>query len=141
MSKLLKRLSDAGKSGVYRVGHDHAIREVLTGSAHQVATVELAKGKDAMIASIADALGFPAWFGGNWDALEDCLTDLSWHPAAAARVILFMNPQPGDDFGILLDVLQSVAEFWRGRGQPFFSVFVDPEGMLALPALHAEKSR
>ena len=37
---------------------------------------------------IAQALEFPQWFGGNWDALEDCLTDLSWSKAAG-HVLLF----------------------------------------------------
>jgi hypothetical protein len=32
-------------------------------------------------------LAFPAWFGHNWDALADCLTDLSWLPAAGYVLI------------------------------------------------------
>ena len=32
--------------------------------------------KDTLHASIAEALDFPAWYGGNLDALMDCLTDL-----------------------------------------------------------------
>ncbi|MGH3696534.1 MAG: barstar family protein [Pseudonocardiaceae bacterium] len=31
--------------------------------------------------AIGTALGFPAWYGRNLDALHDCLTDLSWLPA------------------------------------------------------------
>jgi hypothetical protein len=31
--------------------------------------------------AIAEALDFPDWYGGTWDALLDCLTDLSWRPA------------------------------------------------------------
>ena len=34
-----------------------------------------------MLQRIASALGFPSWFGGNWDALFDCLADLSWQSA------------------------------------------------------------
>jgi hypothetical protein len=41
-----------------------------------------------MLQRIANALGFPSWFGGNWDALFDCLADLSWRPAAGHVLLL-----------------------------------------------------
>ena len=137
-SKLLQRLSDPLKSGVYRASDDRDIRDALASGQHDVAAVTLGGGKDAMLESIAAALAFPVWFGRNWDALEDCLTDLSWRKGEA-RVILFSGALPGDDLGILADVLASAAEYWRERGRPFFAVFIDPAGNLSLPSLYKEK--
>jgi hypothetical protein len=131
-------MSDPAKSGVYRASHDRDIRDALAGSAHDLVPVALGAGKAAMLEAIARSLAFPDWFGGNWDALEDCLTDLSWRKAAA-RVILLSNAAPGDDLGILQDVLASAAEYWRERGGIFFAVFIDPAGTLGLPALYREK--
>ena len=37
--------------------------------------------KATLLARFAAALQFPDWFGHNWDALADCITDLSWLPA------------------------------------------------------------
>ena len=139
MSNLLQRLSDPAKSGVYRVSHDRDLRDALSAGGHDLETVVLAPGKDGMLASIAASLGFPDWFGGNWDALEDCLTDLSWRKGDA-HVLLFLHPSADDDLGILLDVLASAAEFWRERERVFFAVFVDPGGMLELPDLYREKA-
>jgi hypothetical protein len=34
----------------------------------------------------ADALRLPEWFGHNWDALHDCLIDLSWLTGAGQVV-------------------------------------------------------
>ena len=90
--------------------------------------------KAQLLKNIASALDFPDWFGHNWDALEDCLTDLSWRDAPG-HVLLIESPRPGDDLGVLVDILRSSAEFWAGRGKPFFAVFVDPERALPLPDL------
>ncbi|GAA1282315.1 barstar family protein [Saccharothrix xinjiangensis] len=39
-----------------------------------------ARDRRDAIAAIAEAMGFPDWFGHNLDALYDSLTDLSWLP-------------------------------------------------------------
>jgi hypothetical protein len=135
MSKLLERLRDPVRSGVYRVSRRDAVDEVLRGANLDAAEIDL-KGGDALRA-IAAALRFPDWFGNNWDALEDCLGDLSWRKGEG-HVLLLRNWQklPPDDLGVLIDVLRSSAEFWSGRGRPFFAVLIDAEKKLALPPLY-----
>jgi hypothetical protein len=39
---------------------------------------ESTQGKEQLLRQLADCLAFPDYFGGNWDALIDCLSDLSW---------------------------------------------------------------
>ena len=140
MSKLLQRLSDASRSGVYRTPRSDEILDATRGSALRMARIGLdgAAGKAALMERIARALEFPRWFGGNWDALEDCLADLSWSKADG-HVLLFEGAAglPADERGILVDVLASVAASWVERRRPFFAVFLD--GPAALPELY--KSR
>ena len=137
MSKLLQRLSDASKSGVYRAPHTQAILDATQGSTLQVSRIGLsgAAGKAALLERIAGALQFPRWFGGNWDALEDCLMDLSWSKAAG-HVLLIEGAAglPADERGILADILASAAAAWAERKHPFFAVFVD--GPPNLPELY-----
>lgn len=131
--KLLQRLQDPSRSGVYRSTRVDEIVDAVKDSRLQVARIAFAD-KTRLLKNIAAALGFPDWFGHNWDALEDCLTDLSWREAPG-YVLLFEKPQPGDDLGVLIDILRSAAEFWAGRGKPFFAVFIDPQRALPLPEL------
>jgi hypothetical protein len=142
MSKLLERMKDASRSGVYRSTDDAVILEVVHDTGFDVIALSFAevKGKEGLLKKLADALGFPKWFGGNWDALEDCLSDLSWRDAGGWVLILRnFDAVPRDDLGVLVEVLGSAAQFWAGRGKPFFAVFVDPRGALALPDLYKEK--
>ena len=59
--------------------------DAARGTRLDVARVDLAgaRDKEALLERLATALDFPDWFGGNWDALEDCLTDLSGAPGPA----------------------------------------------------------
>ncbi len=125
MGKLLERLSDAAKSGVYRAAHGRDIADALAGSELALTRIDLAgaDGKEAMLERIARALEFPAWFGGNWDALEDCLGDLAW-TGAPGHVLLFEGAAASDERGILIDVLRSAAAFRAEQKRPFFAVFV-----------------
>jgi len=143
MGKLIQRLSDATRSGVYRVPRPDELLQVARGTRLDLARVDLAgvAAKEPLLECLARALGFPDWFGANWDALEDCLADLSWR-AGTGHVILLerQGELPLDDLGVLVEVLGAAAEHWAGRGRPFFAVFVDPEGDLALPELFERKS-
>ena len=141
MAKLIQRLRDAAKSGVYRASRVDSIEEALRGSKLSFATVSLVDvtEKISLLRRIAASLGFPSWFGENWDALEDCLTDLSWREAQG-HVLALEGFQflPADDLGVLIDVMISAAEFWAGQGKPFFAVFIDPQRSLGLADLFRE---
>ena len=39
---------------------------------------EKLKSKEQLLIVLKEALHFPDYFGFNWDALQDCITDLSW---------------------------------------------------------------
>lgn len=130
MGKLLQRLNDPARSGVYRAPHAGDVVDAVQGSALKVVHIGLAgvSTKAELMERFARSLAFPHWFGGNWDGLEDCLTDLSWSDAAGH--VLLIEGAGGlasDERGILADVLASAAAFWVGRGRPFFAVFVGGE--------------
>ena len=139
MSKLLQRLEDPSRSGVYRTSRADVVADAVRGSRLNFARVPLdgIHTKEDLLDRIALAISFPEWFGRNWDALEDCLTDLSWCPAQG-HVFVFDSVTPDDAVGVLIDVLASSAEFWAARHRSFFGVFVDPDRSLALADLYRE---
>ena len=128
MSKLAARLGDASRSGVYRASSD---REVLdaAGTASRVSFKGLAT-KSELLERIAQALGFPEWFGHNWDALEDLFCE-----RPGVHLLYDWQGLAADDRGVLLDVLASSAEFCAGERKPFFAVFIDPQRRLQLADL------
>ena len=134
MSKLLQRLRDPARSGVYRARGSDTILEATRGSGLDVVAID---AQENLFDSMARTLGFPDWFGRNWDALEDVLGDLSWRKGDG-HVLVFSRYPAGEELGILLDVLRTSAEYWAGRGKPFFAVLVDPDKKLALPDLYRE---
>ena len=133
MGKLALRLRDASRSGVYRVARPDEVVEAAREAGLRLEKVHFA-AKPALLRNLANALGFPDWFGENWDALEDCLTDLSWSDASG-HVLLFDGARAEDDFGVLVDILESAAQYWAGRKKPFFAVFLDAKAALPLSEL------
>ena len=83
------------------------------------------RSKQKLLAILADRLRFPGYFGWNWDALEECLSDLSWLPADQ-RVAIVHDDLPfgsgGENRGIYQSILASVAQGGAGA-HPIRAVF------------------
>jgi hypothetical protein len=71
---------------------------------------------------------FPEYFGENWDALQDCLTDLSWCAAKEYWLIYdnarnFAHAAP-DDWQTLCDILQDTVTYWQNTETPLTWIVV-----------------
>lgn len=80
-------------------------------------------GKADLLDRFARALRFPHWFGHNWDALSDCLTDLSWLPARGYRLLLSdpraIRAAAPEALETALEILAEAAAFWSEGGVSF----------------------
>ena len=84
--------------------------------------------KQALMNAISDGFEFPDYFGGNWDALEECLRDLAWLKAKGYAIVV----EKGETFwridadmaGKLVRSWTTAAEKWVAEGVPFNLVFV-----------------
>jgi len=80
--------------------------------------------KRDVLSAIARALELPSWFGLNWDALYDALTDLPQQRPAAGYVLLLEHLPDGPRFGTderaaLLAVLRDTVDDYAERKIPF----------------------
>jgi hypothetical protein len=78
--------------------------------------------KDSFMQVCAAALHFPSYFGYNWDAFEECLTDLSWAPAHGYLILYddvwrFAHHAP-HDWATALIIFRNAAALWQARGVP-----------------------
>lgn len=99
-----------------------------------------ARNRDETLEAIGRSLGFPEWFGHNWDALADCLLDLGWRPAEGYVVILEhcdgLHARAEADFVTLMQVFQNAANEWREQGVPFWClVDMQADGIAWLPVI------
>lgn len=89
------------------------------------------RNKDALFEALNRTMKFPAYFGGNWDALEECLRDLEWSPAEG-YVILFEEPMylfeaSCDVFVTFLEVVIAVSVEWATDRVPFYLILTNGE--------------
>jgi Barstar (barnase inhibitor) len=129
-------------NGVYRAPAEVALLQTIVrrvGLRWVVVDLRRARGKHALLSACARGFVFPAGFGGNWDALADCLQDLSWLAEPGTVALLrgaadFAVAAP-DEHALLLEILGATAEYWQPRGRVFI---VLSEGGAGLPALVAK---
>jgi RNAse (barnase) inhibitor barstar len=96
--------------------------------------------KAGLLDALAEALAFPAWFGENWDALEDCLTDMSWSNAEGYVLILRhadrLHELAEGDFLTALRILADVSTTWAEEGVAFWTfVEVSADNFPLLPSV------
>lgn len=103
-----------------------ALRQLAQRRGARWIEVELAACADkaAVMAALARAFAFPEWFGANYDALFDALTDL---PAEPGWLILLegllVSGADRDTRDAFLDVFRDAAEDFADRGGGEFRVF------------------
>lgn len=85
-----------------------------------------ARDKSGFLAAAAAAMEFPAYFGHNWDAFEECVNDLSWAPAAG-YVLLYDQLwwlACGDPrvWQTARSILEDASEKWNAADIPFYTL-------------------
>jgi hypothetical protein len=104
----------------------------------RLAVVRAIRGAKSRSASdlfdeIGAALQLPDYFGENWNALSECLTDLEWLPGDAYLLVvtqseLLLDREP-NELPTLLKVLEGAAHDWataedsQENARPFHVVF------------------
>ena len=65
----------------------------------------------------AAALQFPYYFGENWSAFDECITDLEWLPGDAYILVIIdseavLSKEDKEQFSTLISVLQKAGDEW-----------------------------
>lgn len=146
--RVKNRESDRGpvlkpeRSGVYLAPRQlRALRDAAAKA--RLAWLELetarVRDKEGFLETCALDLDFPDWFGANWDALADCLKDLSWQ-AAPGYVILWrggaaLAGAAPDDFATALEIFRDAATYWKERDAVFLALLDHEPAGTMLPRL------
>lgn len=130
-SRLSTILEAPDRAGVYHLpveGPDGVAQVAMElGFAFARVDLEGCADKAELLRRLAAALHFPTWFGQNWDALADCLTDLSWMKAEGYVLVLDrmdrLRLAAEADFVTALDIFEDAARSWADEGVPMW-IFV-----------------
>ncbi len=112
MPKLGEILHNPDLNGVYRLRGPHP---EVPGCARidARATPDTA----TLLAAIGHTLDFPDYYGGNWDALEECLLDLSWREGPAHLLIEHADALDARALATLIEIWREAVAQWRNEGR------------------------
>ncbi len=126
MSEFLS-LMTTGSKAENRSNRKQVIKEIIEGLSQQGTQVFYLNGKEisskeTFLTKAAEAMNFPAYFGANWDAFDESITDLTWYPAER-YVLLYDRPDifaqaDPTQWQIALDILRSAEEHWKATNTP-----------------------
>lgn len=119
-------------NGIYHLptSGNEAVREaaLAEGMIYYACDLGDATTGEEVLQGLAKTLKLPEWFGNNFDALYDCLTDLTWQHTSASVIVLSgvesLYTSDPEVWEILLSVMASAAEYWQNAETPFW-IFID----------------
>lgn len=86
------------------------------------------KNEQEFISAIAEAMRFPQYFGHNWDALYDCLTDMSWDDAKGYTLVLTYSETAWTTNTLIISKFITLwleaNEHWQIQRKAFHLVFI-----------------
>ncbi|PZV18586.1 MAG: barnase inhibitor [Leptolyngbya sp.] len=140
MDELISALQGDRNPGLYQSAADLDLEELAASCQEQDFQLGYFNGatittKAEFLSACATALKFPSSFGSNWDALEECLTDLEWLPASG-YLLLYSHPKPfaqahPKDWKTLIEIFQSAIDEWNEADVPMYIVFSGDRPLLA----------
>jgi hypothetical protein len=93
--------------------------------------------RESLLSTLAEGLGFPNYFGNNWDSFSECLRDLSW--IHLKRVVILHSDLPPLDKAAqstYLEILAECVKDWqRGENHELIAVF-PPECYVQIQNMH-----
>jgi hypothetical protein len=100
------------------------------GIAFRQQDVTSCRSKADLLRQVARALEFPPYFGENWDALDECLSDLEWFALGNGVVLTFVGAgalwrRLPLECGLLVESWLSAAAAWAREGKAFHLVFAN----------------
>lgn len=132
MAGLNEILTDPKRCGVFRYNGDlNRLESAAINAGLPLHKLDLsaARGKHDLLANFAKSLDFPPYFDENWDALDECLSDLEWLDAPGWVLVLagasLFALRDEESLATTLDVLRSVAEYWSQESKPFWAIVID----------------
>jgi RNAse (barnase) inhibitor barstar len=123
----LKTLLEDGNGGVFFLP-EHAPPKDVAACAKRAKFAyfhiegRLIARKEQLLNHVATALRFPDYFGGNWDALEECLADMEWVDAPG-YLIYYDHIDPlaeehPDQLQTFVEICRDAVASWKQDGTP-----------------------
>lgn len=85
---------------------------------------QVVTSKEAFLRMAGATMSFPPYYGQNWDAFEECITDLSWVPAKGYLFIYdnvwYFSSNDRPAWQQARAILTDAVNFWAARGIPFY---------------------
>ena len=130
-SKLAAFLASPDRAGPYRLRPKQGVQLADAAQTQGLRLFALDLGntvdKTAWLVGLGQGLGFPEWYGANFDALYDCLTDGEWMPPHGCLLQLSGFAALAEDgTDTLIAILQAAADEWREQGRPLWAALDAP---------------